>query len=283
MIALRPLAAIAVACLALADVRERHAESPMSQRDRRAGSAGRRARRRRARHDRRRPARVQGHSLRAAAGRTAALEAAAFRSRAGRACARPPSSAPACYQPPPRLSSIYAGKPMPMSEDCLTLNVWAPANARNAPVFFWIYGGALQSGASREPMYDGKRLAERGVVVVSINYRLGVLGWLAHPELSAESPQGISGNYGLLDQIRALTWVKDNIARVRRRSRQRHHRRRIRGRAQRHVPDGLTARARPVRQGDRRERLHDLDAGAEDRGARRAVGRAGGRSGSCSS
>ena len=99
-----------------------------------------------------------------------------------------------------------------MSEDCLTLNVWTPASARQAPVFFWIYGGALQSGASREPMYDGKRLAERGVVVVSINYRLGVLGWLAHPELSAESSQGISGNYGLLDQIRALTWVKENIA-----------------------------------------------------------------------
>ena len=118
----------------------------------------------------------------------------------------------ACHQPPPRLSNIYAGKPMPLSEDCLTLNVWTPARARNAPVFFWIYGGALQSGSSRDPMYDGKRLAERGVVVVSINYRLGVLGWLAHPELSAESSKGISGNYGLLDQIRALTWVKENIA-----------------------------------------------------------------------
>jgi para-nitrobenzyl esterase len=119
----------------------------------------------------------------------------------------------ACHQPPPRLSTIYTPRPMPMSEDCLTLNVWAPpASVRNAPVFFWIYGGALSSGASRDPLYDGRRLAERGVVVVSINYRLGVLGWLAHPELSAESAQGISGNYGLLDQIRALTWVKDNIA-----------------------------------------------------------------------
>jgi len=118
----------------------------------------------------------------------------------------------ACYQPAPRLSNIYVGKPVPMSEDCLTLNIWAPADARRAPVFFWIYGGALQSGSSRDPMYDGKRLAARGVLVVSINYRLGVLGWLAHPELSKESPQGISGNYGLLDQIRALRWVKDNIA-----------------------------------------------------------------------
>jgi len=118
----------------------------------------------------------------------------------------------ACHQPAPRLSSIYVGKPMPMSEDCLTLNIWTPANARKAPVFVWIYGGALQSGASRDPMYDGKRLAARGVVVVSINYRLGVLGWLAHPALSKESPDGISGNYGLLDQIRALTWVKENVA-----------------------------------------------------------------------
>ncbi len=75
-----------------------------------------------------------------------------------------------------------------MSEDCLTLNIWTPIDARNAPVFFWIYGGALVGGASREPFYDGARLANQGMVVVSINYRVGVLGWLAHPELSAESP-----------------------------------------------------------------------------------------------
>lgn len=118
---------------------------------------------------------------------------------------------PACFQPKPQLSNIYAGNPMPMSEDCLSLNVWAPAHAHNAPVFFWIYGGALTGGASRDPLYDGARLAERGIVVVSINYRLGVLGWLAHPELSKESPLGISGNYGLLDQIEALHWVRRNI------------------------------------------------------------------------
>jgi para-nitrobenzyl esterase len=100
---------------------------------------------------------------------------------------------------------------MPMSEDCLTLNVWAPANARHAPVLLWIYGGALWGGASRDPLYDGSRLAERGIVVVTINYRLGVLGWLAHPALSAESPRGVSGNYGLLDQIQALRWVRGNI------------------------------------------------------------------------
>jgi para-nitrobenzyl esterase len=117
----------------------------------------------------------------------------------------------ACFQPQPQLSSIYApAAPLPMSEDCLTLNVWAPEKAKNAPVFFWIHGGALTTGSSREGMYDGSKLAHRGVVVVSINYRLGVLGWLAHPELTAEQG-GISGNYGLLDQIRALEWVRDNI------------------------------------------------------------------------
>lgn len=118
---------------------------------------------------------------------------------------------PACFQPKPQLSNIYTRDPMPMSENCLTLNIWAPRAARNAPVFFWIYGGALTGGASREPLYDGAKLADQGVVVVSINYRLGVLGWLAHPELSKESPLGISGNYGLLDQIEALRWVRRNI------------------------------------------------------------------------
>jgi para-nitrobenzyl esterase len=100
----------------------------------------------------------------------------------------------------------------PMSEDCLTLNVWAPIGARNLPVMVWIHGGALLSGSSSEPMYDGARFAQQGVVFVSINYRLGLLGFLAHPALSAESPQRLSGNYGLLDQIEALRWVRDNIA-----------------------------------------------------------------------
>jgi len=118
---------------------------------------------------------------------------------------------PACYQPTIKVRTVYTRDPLPMSEDCLTLNIWAPAHARKAPVFFWIYGGALTSGASREALYDGTRLAARGIVVVSINYRLGVLGWLAYPELSAESPTGVSGNYGLLDQTEALRWVRRNI------------------------------------------------------------------------
>src|SRR3569623_366068 len=120
----------------------------------------------------------------------------------------------ACVQPQNKTpTSVYSpAQPLPVSEDCLTLNIWVPKNAKNAPVFFWIHGGALVTGASREPMYDGKWLAERGVIVVSINYRLGVRGWLAHPQLTAESPLHVSGNYGLLDQIAALQWVRYNIA-----------------------------------------------------------------------
>jgi para-nitrobenzyl esterase len=116
-----------------------------------------------------------------------------------------------CIQPKSRPGSIYASDPESLSEDCLFLNIWAPKGARRAPVFVWIHGGSLTTGSGSEKLYDGVRLAERGVVVVSINYRLGVLGYLAHPQLSAESSEGISGNYGLLDQIEALRWVKRNI------------------------------------------------------------------------
>jgi para-nitrobenzyl esterase len=119
---------------------------------------------------------------------------------------------PACVQPRPKVAGIYTNPPEQMSEDCLTLNVWASKNARNLPVFVWIHGGALVSGYSHERMYDGAKMAARGMLVVSVNYRLGILGYLAHPGLSAESPQGISGNYGLLDQIAALRWVKANAA-----------------------------------------------------------------------
>jgi len=119
---------------------------------------------------------------------------------------------PACVQNKSGPFNIYANDPKAMSEDCLTLNIWTPANAAKAPVMVWIHGGSLSGGYSHEAMYDGARMAERGVVVVSINYRLGVLGYLAHPGLSAESATGISGNYGLLDQIEALRWVQRNIA-----------------------------------------------------------------------
>ncbi|HEU4589735.1 MAG TPA: carboxylesterase family protein [Steroidobacteraceae bacterium] len=118
----------------------------------------------------------------------------------------------ACIQPRGKPDSIYFWNLPKVSEDCLFLNVWAPAKAKQAPVFFWIHGGALSGGSGSEPMYDGTKLAERGVVVVTINYRMGPLGFLVHPALSAESRRNISGNYGLLDQIAALQWVKRNIA-----------------------------------------------------------------------
>ena len=122
------------------------------------------------------------------------------------------SFGPACIQPTPGTPHIYSDHLGATSEDCLSLNIWAPATARAAPVIVWIHGGSLVAGSSKERLYDGARLAAEGVVVVSINYRLGVLGFLAHPALSAESPVGISGNYGLMDQIQALQWVKQNIA-----------------------------------------------------------------------
>jgi para-nitrobenzyl esterase len=118
----------------------------------------------------------------------------------------------ACLQPPPQPASVYYGSMASTSEDCLTLNVWAPARARRLSVMVWIHGGSLVGGSSSESMYDGAQIARRGVVFVSINYRLGLLGYLAHPALSAESSQHSSGNYGLLDQIEALRWVRDNIA-----------------------------------------------------------------------
>jgi para-nitrobenzyl esterase len=100
------------------------------------------------------------------------------------------------------------------SEDCLTLSVWTAARYRNArrPVMVFIYGGAFIGGSAAYPLYDGAKLAAEGVVVVGFNYRIGIFGFLAHPQLSAESPHKTSGNYGLLDQIAALQWVKANIA-----------------------------------------------------------------------
>ncbi len=100
------------------------------------------------------------------------------------------------------------------SEDCLYLNVRSPllrADGR-LPVMVWIHGGDHQDGSGGEIFYDSNALAYRGVVVVTINYRLGLMGYFAHPELSQESPQGVSGNYGTLDQIAALRWVQENIS-----------------------------------------------------------------------
>jgi para-nitrobenzyl esterase len=120
----------------------------------------------------------------------------------------------ACIQPSSPPGSIYADQPASNSEDCLFLNVWKPVRASRAPVMVWIHGGSLRTGNLSSPIYAGGALAHAGgVVVVTLNYRLGVLGYMAHPELTAESPHHSSGNYGLLDQIEALRWVHDNIAR----------------------------------------------------------------------
>ncbi len=106
------------------------------------------------------------------------------------------------------------GAPDAVSEDCLYLNVWTPAKAatERLPVMVWIYGGSFTSGMTSIPAYDGTPLAEKGVVIVSLSYRVGVFGFLAHPDLSKESGRG-SGTYGIQDQIAGLRWVKDNISR----------------------------------------------------------------------
>ncbi len=100
------------------------------------------------------------------------------------------------------------------NEDCLYLNVWTPAKtaADRLPVMFWIHGGGFRDGYGSMPWYDGEELAKKGVIVVTINYRLGVLGFFAHPELTAESDHKASGNYGLMDDIAALQWAHRNIA-----------------------------------------------------------------------
>jgi para-nitrobenzyl esterase len=102
-----------------------------------------------------------------------------------------------------------------VSEDCLFLNVWTPAapgGGERLPVMVWIHGGGFVVGSGGEPRYDGGRLAARGIVLVTVNYRLNALGFLAHPELTAESGRGASGNYGLLDLVETLRWVARNIA-----------------------------------------------------------------------
>lgn len=103
--------------------------------------------------------------------------------------------------------------PSGKSEDCLYLNIWMPAKSagEKIPVLVWIYGGGFSLGSTSEPVYNGEALAKKGVVLVSIAYRVGPLGYLAHPELSAENPQHASGNYGLLDIIAGLKWVQKNI------------------------------------------------------------------------
>jgi para-nitrobenzyl esterase len=122
----------------------------------------------------------------------------------------------ACPQNLPLLFSTLPEMALnvPMSEDCLFLNVWTPAERKTdkLPVLYWIHGGGFVLGATSQPLYDGEELARLGCVVVSVHYRLGLFGFLAHPALSQESSEKVSGNYGLLDQVEGLRWVRRNIA-----------------------------------------------------------------------
>ena len=99
----------------------------------------------------------------------------------------------------------------PCNEDCLYLNIWAPSEGENLPVLFWIHGGAFMHGCGSEKEFDGEGFSRKGVILVSVNYRVNAFGFFAHPDLEKENPEGVSGNYGILDQIFALQWVRENI------------------------------------------------------------------------
>lgn len=120
-------------------------------------------------------------------------------------------------QPTPRPFSVYTQEYLiptaPISEDCLYLNIWAPAktNGKKLPVLVWIPGGGFVSGGGAVPVYDGERTANKGIVFVTINYRVGVFGFFAHPQLSGQEDRGKLANYGLMDQLAALQWVQQNI------------------------------------------------------------------------
>jgi para-nitrobenzyl esterase len=131
-----------------------------------------------------------------------------------RKCLTPPPSAMQDKPAPFMMwSKEFMAPEEPLSEDCLYLNIWSPSvNKRSRlPVIVWIHGGAFTGGSGTVPLYDGTEIAKNGVVFITINYRLGIFGFLALPDLSAESPMGTSGNYGILDQIEALRWISRNI------------------------------------------------------------------------
>ncbi len=123
---------------------------------------------------------------------------------------------PSPMQPEPNEFLVYTREflipKQPISEDCLYLNVWTRSLSHKKPVLVWIYGGGFSSGGAAVPIYDGEAMAKKGIVFVSINYQVGIFGFLAHSDLSKEAGYQASGNYGLLDQIAALRWVQKNIA-----------------------------------------------------------------------
>jgi para-nitrobenzyl esterase len=133
----------------------------------------------------------------------------------GSACTQPASGLTPFFDPMARAyGSRFEQAPTPSSEDCLYLDVWTPGTQSKPalPVMVWLHGGSNTFGSGAQPMYNGSSLVQRGVLLVTINYRLGAMGFMSHPGLTAESPHHSSGNYGLLDQLAALAWVKQNIA-----------------------------------------------------------------------
>ena len=120
----------------------------------------------------------------------------------------------ACWQARGADNSPYARGELARSEDCLSLNLWTPSldSGQRLPVMVWFHGGGHSSGVSSAKIFDGTAMARKGVIMVTANYRLGPLGFLAHPALTAESAHGSSGNYGILDHVATLEWVRDNIA-----------------------------------------------------------------------
>ena len=149
------------------------------------------------------------------------------------------------------------------SEDCLYLNVWTSAKGASdrRPVMVWIYGGGFTGGSGGQAWYDGENLASKGPVIVTLNYRLGALGFLAHPELAKEAGHPGSGNYGMMDAIAALQWVKRNIGAFGGDPEQRHRGRRVGGRDHGRSAGRVSAGQGPVQPRDRPERRLD---GADD-------------------
>lgn len=119
---------------------------------------------------------------------------------------------------PPQIEMHYGGQenaaPRNVSEDCLYLNIWTPAKSGDdrLGVMVWYHGGGYQTGSAVDLIFDGQRLAEKGIIIVTVGYRLGVLGYYCHPDMERESPYGTAGNFGLMDQAFALGWVHRNIA-----------------------------------------------------------------------
>ncbi len=173
----------------------------------------------------------EGHSVRRAAGRRQPLARAQPPRPSGTACARPtpsgrrasrarrPPDAPAVagaarVRPPAAAAPAAPPREPARAEDCLYANVWTSANGPGdkRPVMLWIYGGAFTGGSGGVTWYDGENLAAKGPVIVTFNYRLGSLGFFSHPELAKEAGHSGSGNYGMMDAIAALQWIKRNIA-----------------------------------------------------------------------